>query len=84
LNNLRIPFLAIILAGILVVAIKILLAPEIEPPKQEEETPGAIYLPPLKNYLVFTSFLTIKLENTILINPKKSKCTCKQYSDKYE
>lgn len=60
LNNLRIPFLATILAGILVVAIKILLAPEIEPPKKEEETPGALYLPPLKSYLVFTRFLAIK------------------------
>jgi hypothetical protein len=49
LSNLRIPFLAIVLAGILVVTIKVLLAPEIEPPKKEEETPGALYLPPLKN-----------------------------------
>jgi len=59
LNNLRIPFLAVVLAGILVVAIKILLAPEIEPSKKEEETPGALYLPPLKNY----SFPVFSTEN---------------------
>jgi hypothetical protein len=59
LNNLRIPFLAIVLAGILVVAIKVLLAPKIEPPKKEEETPGALYLPPLKNY----SFPVFSREN---------------------
>jgi hypothetical protein len=49
LNQLRIPFLAIVLASILLVSIGILLAPEIKKEKEEGETPEAIVYPDRKN-----------------------------------